>query len=214
MGAGLAYVKRHAWLWATLASAAIAYLLFMGPTEVLVPFLVKNELRGSAADLGLVFAAGGVGSVVCALALGQHGLPARDITWMYVFWTLATLAIAGYGLAHALWGLMLASLAFNGLETAGTIIWATAKQRHVPGPLLGRVSSLDWLISIGLLPLSFALTGPLSGAVGVRTTLIGAGVIGAIVTLAALFVPGVRAVEGPSTDQSVDPAPLAQGALS
>ena len=54
---------------------------------------------------------------------------------------------------------MLASLAFNGLETAGTIVWATAKQRHVPPDLLGRVSSLDWLISIGLLPLSFALTG-------------------------------------------------------
>ena len=83
---------------------------------------------------------------------------------MYVFWTLATLAIAGYGLAHALWGLMLASLAFNALETAGTIIWATAKQRHVPAALLGRVSSLDWLISIGLLPVSFALTGPVSGA--------------------------------------------------
>jgi MFS family permease len=204
MGAGLAYVKHHAWLWVTLASAAIAYLLFMGPTEVLVPFLVKNELRGSAADLGLVFAAGGVGSLICALALGQHGLPARDITWMYLFWTLATLAIAGYGLAHALWGLMLASLAFNALETAGTIIWATAKQRHVPGRLLGRVSSLDWLISIGLLPLSFALTGPVSGAVGVRTTLIGAGVLGAVVTLAALFVPGVRAIEGPRMAQSAD----------
>jgi MFS family permease len=204
MGAGFAYVKHHAWLWVTLASAAIAYLLFMGPTEVLVPFIVKNELRGSAADLGLVFAAGGVGSLVCALALGQRGLPTRDITWMYVFWTLATLAIAGYGLAHALWGLMLASLAFNGLETAGTIIWATAKQRHVPGPLLGRVSSLDWLISIGLLPVSFALTGPVSGAIGVRTTLIGAGIIGAIVTLAALFVPGVRAIEGRSTRQSAD----------
>jgi MFS family permease len=204
MGTGLRYVRHHAWLWATFASAAIAYLLFMGPTEVLVPFIVKNGLRGSAADLGLVFAAGGVGSLVCALALSQRGLPTRDITWMYVFWTLATLAIAGYGLAHALWGLMLASLAFNGLETAGTIIWATAKQRHVPGPLLGRVSSLDWLISIGLLPVSFALTGPVSGAIGEQTTLIGAGVIGAIVTLAALFVPGVRAIEGPRTGQSAD----------
>ena len=211
MGAGFAYVKEHPWLWATLCSAAIAYLLFMGPTEVLVPFLVKNELRGSAADLGLVFAAGGVGSVVCALAVGQRGLPARDITWMYVLWTLGTLAIAGYGLAHALWGLMLASLAFNALETAGTIIWATAKQRHVPGPLLGRVSSLDWLISIGLLPLSFALTGPVSGAIGVRTTLIGAGVIGAIVTLAALFIPGVRAIEGPRVVQSADSAWLDLG---
>ena len=55
---------------------------------------------------------------------------------------------------------MLAALAFNALETAGTIVWATLKQRHVPRRMLGRVSSLDWLISIGLLPLSFALTGP------------------------------------------------------
>ena len=135
---------------------------------MLVPFPVKNALRGSAADLGLVFAAGGVGSVACAVVFGQRRLPRRDITFMYVFWTLATLAIAGYGLAHALWSLMLASLAFNALETAGTIIWATAKQRHVPAALLGRVSSLDWLISIGLLPVSFALTGPISALIGVR----------------------------------------------
>jgi MFS family permease len=195
IGAGLHYIRGHTWLWATFVSAAIAYLLFMGPTEVLVPFLVKNALRGSAADLGLVFAAGGVGSIACAVLFAQRRLPRRDITWMYIFWTLATLAIAGYGLAHELWGLMLASLAFNALETAGTIIWATAKQRHVPAALLGRVSSLDWLISIGLLPVSFALTGPVSAAIGVRTTLIGAGVLGGVVTLAALFIPGVRAIE-------------------
>jgi DHA3 family tetracycline resistance protein-like MFS transporter len=196
IGGGISYVRRHAWIWATLVSAAIAYLLFMGPTEVLVPYAVKNELHGSAADLGLVFAAGGVGSLGCALVLGQRGIPKRDITLMYICWTLATFAVAGYGLAHALWGLMLASVAFNTLETAGTIIWATAKQRHVPASLLGRVSSLDWLISIGLLPASFALTGPVSNAIGVRATLIGAGVIGGIVTLAALFIPGVRAIEG------------------
>jgi len=190
--AGFDYVRRHAWLWATLASAAIAYLLFMGPTEVLVPFLVKNEVHASAAGLGLVFAAGGFGSLACAIGVAQRGLPRREITWMYAFWTVATFAVAGYGLAHELWGLMLASLAFNALETAGTIIWATAKQRRVPTSLLGRVSSLDWLISIGLLPLSFALTGPVSAAIGVRSTLIAAGCIGGVVTLAALFVPGVR----------------------
>ena len=78
---------------------------------------------------------------------------------------------------------MLASVAFNALETAGTIVWATIKQRHVPYRLLGRVSSLDWLISIGLLPLSFALTGPVSGAIGVQATLVGAAAIGGVVTL-------------------------------
>lgn len=216
LGAGFSYVRRHAWLWATLISAAIAYLLFMGPTEVLVPFVVKNELRGNAADLGLVFAAGGIGSLACAVALGQRGMPKRDITLMYIFWTLATFAVAGYGIAHALYGLMLASLAFNTLETAGTIIWATAKQRHVPASLLGRVSSFDWLVSIGLLPASFALTGPVSSAIGVRATLIGAGVIGGIVTFATLLVPGVRAIEGREGDQHppLPPTALHQGEVT
>ncbi len=132
----------------------------------------------------------------CAAIMGQRGIPRRDITFMYLAWTLATVAIAGYGLASAVWQLMLASLAFNALETAGTIVWATAKQRHVPPELLGRVSSLDWLISIGLLPLSFALTGPVSGAIGAQATLIAGGVIGGAVTLAALLLPGMRSVEG------------------
>ena len=52
MREGLRYVRSHVWLWATFASAAIAYLLFMGPAEVLLPYIVKNDLHGSAADLG------------------------------------------------------------------------------------------------------------------------------------------------------------------
>jgi hypothetical protein len=96
---------------------------------------------------------------------------------------------------------MLASLAFNALETAGTIVWATAKQRHVPAALLGRVSSLDWLISIGLLPVSFALTGPVSAAIGPETTLVVAGAIGGVVTFGALLLPGMRAVEGLAGNQ-------------
>ncbi len=193
---GFAYVRRHVWLWGTFACATVAYLLFMGPTEVLLPFVVKEQLGGSGTDLGLVFGAGGLGSIVCALAMGQRGMPRRDITFMYVTWTLATVAVAGYGVATAIWQLMLASIAFNALETAGTIVWATTKQRHVPAALLGRVSSLDWLISIGLLPLSFALTGPVSSALGVQTTLVAAGVVGAGVTFAGLLLPGMRAIEG------------------
>ena len=98
---GFAYVRSHVWLWGTFASAAVAYLLFMGPAEVLLPYLVKNDLDGSAADLGLVFAAGGIGSVGCAVVIGQRGFPRRDITFMYVAWTLATVAVAGYGVATA-----------------------------------------------------------------------------------------------------------------
>ena len=114
---------------------------------------------------------------------------------MYLAWTVATLAVAGYGIGTTVWQFMLASALFNALETAGTVVWITAKQRHVPSHMLGRVSSLDWLISIGLLPLSFALTGPVSGLVGAQATLVIAGVAGAVVTLGGLLVPGVRDIE-------------------
>jgi MFS family permease len=197
---GLRFVRRRVWLWGTLVSAAIAYLAFMGPAEVLLPYVVKNELHASAGDLGLVFAAGGIGAIGAALFMGQRGHPHRDVTLMYAVWTLATLAVAGYGLATASWQLMIACLFFNALETVGTIIWATIKQRHVPASMLGRVSSLDWLISIGLLPLSFALTAPIAGLIGVRATLVGAAVIGGAATLGALFLPGMRDIEGREAD--------------
>ena len=196
MKESLNFVRRRVWLWGTLASAAIAYLAFMGPVEVLLPYVVKNDLDASAADLGLVLAAGGVGAIGAALVMGQRGHPRRDVTFMYATWTIATFAVAGYGLATASWQLMVACLAFNALETAGTIVWATIKQRHVPPSMLGRVSSLDWLISIGLLPLSFALTAPVAGLVGVQATLVGAATIGGIVTLGAFFLPGMRDIEG------------------
>jgi DHA3 family tetracycline resistance protein-like MFS transporter len=192
---GLRFVRGHVWLWGTLVSAAIAYFIFLGPTEVLLPFVVKNDLHASARTLGLVFAAGGIGAVGAATFMGRYGHPRRSVTVMYAAWTLATLAIVGYGIARAAWQLMLACLVFNALEAAGTIVWATIKQRHVPGALLGRVSSLDWLISIGFVPISLALTAPVAGAFGARTTLVGAGLLGAAATLAAFFLPGMRAIE-------------------
>ena len=192
---GLSFIRRRVWLWGTLVAAAAAYLVFLGPSEVLLPYVVKNELHASAGTLGLVFAAGGLGAVGAALWMGHRGHPRRDVTVMYATWTLATLAIAGYGLATAAWQLMLACLLFNALETAGTIVWATVKQHHVPSAMLGRVSSLDWLISIGLLPISFALTAPVAGVLGVRATLVGAGIVGGAITLAALFLPGMRDIE-------------------
>jgi MFS family permease len=192
---GLRFVRQRVWLWGTLLSAAISYLVFLGPAEVLLPYLVKNELHASAGTLGLVLAAGGVGAVGGAAFMGHRGHPRRDVTVMYMTWTIATLAIAGYGIANAAWELMLVCLVFNALEAAGTIVWATIKQHHVPGSMLGRVSSLDWLISIGLLPLSFALTAPVAAVFGARATLVGAAALGAAVTLGGFFLPGMRAIE-------------------
>jgi MFS family permease len=192
---GFRFVRSRVWLWGTFLAATLAYLIFWGPSEVLLPFLVKNELGGSAQDLGFILALGGVGAMAAAIVMANRSMPRRFITFMYVVWTLSTLAVAGYGVARFPWQAMAACFVFNALEGAGTIVWATTKGRLVPARLLGRVSSFDWFISIGLIPLSFALTGPVAAVFGVRLTLVAAGVLGGIVTLGFLFLPGMRDVE-------------------
>jgi MFS family permease len=196
---GLRFVRARVWLWGTFLGATLSYLLFTGPSEVLLPFVVKNNLHSGAGALGLVFAAGGVGALFAAAIAGQRGMPARHITWMYVCWSLATLAVAGYGLAVSSWQLAAACFVFNGLEAAGTVWWATLKGLLVPGPLLGRVSSFDWFISTALVPLSYALTAPVATAIGARATLVTVGVVGAVTTLAPLFLRGMREVERSGT---------------
>ncbi|MEA2498122.1 MAG: hypothetical protein QOH26_527, partial [Actinomycetota bacterium] len=73
--------------------------------------------------------------------------------------------------------------------------WGTLMHRLVPNELLGRVSSLDWLLSTAFVPLSFLLTGPAAKAFGADETLLGAGVMGALITLACLYLPGMRETE-------------------
>lgn len=203
MRAGVSYVRRHVWLWGTFLSATFTYLLFVGPTEVLLPYIVKTELGGSATALGLVLTAGGLGAVAAALTVGWAGIPRRFITYMYATWAVATLAVAGYGLATSTWQLAAACVLVNGLEAAGTVAWATAKQRLVPAGMLGRVSSVDWFVSTALLPLSYALAAPVAAWIGVRGTLVGAGVLGAVVTFGFLFLPGMR-----TPQEQLNPVPV------
>lgn len=192
---GFRFVRSRVWLWGTFLAATAAYLIFWGPSEVLLPFLVKETMGGSASDLGFVLALGGIGAMFAAIVMGNREVPRRHITFMYLVWTISTLCVAGYGLASFPWQLMVASFVFNALEGAGTIVWATTKGRLVPPRLLGRVSSFDWFISTGLVPVSFAVTGPVATIFGARTTLVGAGILGGVVTLAFLFLPGMRDIE-------------------
>jgi MFS family permease len=193
---GFAFVRSNVWLWATFTATTLAFLVSLGPAEVLLPYLVKNELGGSASDLGTVFAMGGLGAVAASVIMARRGMPQRNMMFIYVTWSLSTLAVAGYGVSHFPWQAMLACFAFNAFETVGLIVWLTTKQSLAPTRLLGRVSSLDWLISTGLTPLAYALAGPVALWLGLRPTLVGAGVLGAVITVGFLFLPGVRAAEG------------------
>jgi DHA3 family tetracycline resistance protein-like MFS transporter len=199
---GLRYVRGQPWIWATLVSAMLSLLVFLGPMEVLVPFLVKNRLDLGPESLGAIFAAGGVGSILMAIVIGSLGQPRRRVTVMYAAWSGGVLLLAIYGLMTSLWHALLASFVTAALFELGQVIWTTMLQQRVPRDLLGRVSSLDWLVSTGLVPVSFALTGPAAELFGPETTIVWASLIGAVLMGALLFYPGVRDPERESGGQT------------
>jgi MFS family permease len=192
---GFRFVRAHAWLWRTLVAAGVSLLFFFGPVEVLLPYVVKNDLGGSSSDFGLALAAVGVGSILGAIFMGRRGVPRRQLTVMYAAWAVAIGLIAVFGIATALWQIVIASIIRGVGATVGLVLWMTLIHTRVPRELLGRVSAFDWMMSLSLIPISFALTGPIAEAIGARETLVAAGVLGAAVIAVLLVAPGMRESE-------------------
>lgn len=193
----VAFIRGQVWLWATLLMSALALLAFLGPSEVLLPLRVKEDLHAGSGTFGVVLAAEGIGAVLATLAVGQLGMPRREITTLYWLWGIAGFALCGYALADATWQLVACSFLFGIFGGAGNPIWATMMQVRVPANLRGRVASLDWLVSTALTPLSFAITGPLAAAFGAAPVLLWGGLVAGGATLVMLYViPGLRAEDG------------------
>ena len=47
------------------------------------------------------------------------------------------------------------------------VVWGTLLQMRVPPAMLGRVSSLDFFVSLALMPISMAVAGPVGEAIGI-----------------------------------------------
>jgi len=190
---GISYVRSRTWLATTFGAVTVSLLFFLGPVYVLMPYVVKNSLDGGAEGLGLVFAAGGVGAIAAAVFRGHLGLPRRPLAVVYTTWAATALSLVGYAVAGAVWQAMIVSFFSLACMTTGGIVWTTLLQQSVPARMIGRVSSLDWVLTLGLVPVSYALTGPVANALGARSTLLWAGLAGcAVLLLVLLLVPDVR----------------------
>jgi predicted MFS family arabinose efflux permease len=210
---GIAYVRRTRWVRWGLLGGMVSLFCVWGPWETLVPYVVRNEMSGTEFDLALVFGAGGTGSVIASLVMAQRsGLPRRALTVMYVCWAIGMGMTAFFGVVRNVPQAMVVSFIAESSIAILIVIWFTAMQRLVPSDLLGRVSSLDWMITILGAPVSFLVVGPLAAAFGADAVLIVAGVLGAGATILFMFMPGARDPERDgslalkSEDRSASPA--------
>ncbi|MFJ9662271.1 MFS transporter [Streptomyces griseoflavus] len=202
---GLRYVRATPWLLSLLLCFAAVNLLIAGPAVTLVPTLVESEFQGSATTLGLMLAAYGLGGGVAAMGIARVVPDDNDqaLRRLYGAFVCAGLSLGALGLIDLLPLAMILYALAGAAGEYGNVVWITVMQRRVPGRLIGRISSLDWFLSLSLVPLSTALSGTVAENLGAGTVLVWCGGLCAgLLALALLVAPRTP---GPSRDAGDGP---------
>jgi len=190
-------VRRHRWLTAGFLGYALGNL-GVGIYIVLGSVVALHQL-GGARPWGAILGAAAVGSVVGGL-VAYRIRPERPVVATFAIWALTALPAFALIKPLPLAAVMAAAVVFGLVVVIGNVLWDTAIQSEVRPERLARVTSFDVLLSLGLLPVGYAIAGPLSTALGVRTALALAGLVMCVPNLAVVFfVRDVRTVRGATT---------------
>jgi MFS family permease len=182
------FTVRTPWLLWTLLFATIWVLVTMGPEEVLLPFITRERIGDDPRWFGFLLAFFGAGGIAGSLFVSSMRLPRRYLTAMNVVWGISTLPFIVLGFTDV-YAVMAVCCFVSGFGFSyGNVIWGTLLQRRVPTHMLGRISSLDFFVSLALMPVSMALAGPLAEVVPIPVIFAVAGVVPFIVGIIAIFV--------------------------
>jgi MFS family permease len=207
--AGWLEVRSRPWLTYGLAAMAAYHVFVLPAVWILGPTLAQRELSG-ASSWAIIVVCFGLGTVAGNLVAMRVQIR-RPVL-------VAALALLGAGTQAAIIGSGLGTAGIAALELlAGVAVslfftmWDTSIQEQVPPHAISRVSSYDFAVSLGLMPLGMAVAGPIAATVGLEATLAGMSLLGMLAAAAWLAVPDVRRVRRGQQEPPVRP-PV--GALS
>lgn len=201
--------RSRTWLWVIVLQFALFHLVAYAPFLVLGAVTAREQL-GGAADWGLILTAEGIGAVLGGL-VAIRLRPRRPLV-------VGIVGTTAFALPSALLAVPAPTVAIAaGAFVAGVglavfaALWDTTLQREVPAAVLSRVSAYDWLGSVALIPLGYALVGPLSDALGVSGALWLAAAFPVVSGLLVLLVPAVGRIRAVPADPPAGPLGLEPG---
>jgi MFS family permease len=181
--------RSRTWLWGVILIWSLFGLLVFGPMTPMSATLIVAE--DGARGYSLASTAFGAGTVLGGL-VGLRLRPARPL----VAGALALSALAAAPLVIVTSQPLSVIASGNFIAGAGlafwSVIWGTTVKSNIPPAVLSRVFAYDNAGSVLVLPISRALTGPVSTAVGTRFLLLTCAVNALLLAAAMLVVPDIR----------------------
>ncbi len=194
--AGLQYVLRWRGLLAVMG-IAMAINFLVTPVGSLLPLLVTEHFGKGALELGLTDTLWGAGTILGGVVLGAWGGFRRRIatSLMGIIGIGFGIFLVGLTPAHA-FPLALAAIGLTGfMQVMANGPLQAVLQAAVAPEMQGRVMSLLGSTANAMSPLSLAVAGPLSDALGIRTWYVLGGSLCLLIGIVGYFVPAVMGLE-------------------
>jgi len=197
---GLRTVWDTPWVAACIAMSTLQLMVVLASENVLLPVITRREFHTNTvfAVAAAMFSIGGSISALIAMRYkAKH--PGLIAVVIWGFFAFAPLVLAfPESKTFVIIGYLIAGISIGPWEA----YWSSAIQREIPQELQGRVFSVDYMGSVGLMPLGMALVGPVTHVFGERPFLIGAIVFHLLVCGLVLLVPGVIDLHTPKKPDS------------
>lgn len=166
------------------------------PFGILLPYFIKFDHSGTVSDLALVMALMNIGMFLGAL-LTSVKKEWKHSTFFYFGGELflmimyAVVAVTPHG-SFLMMGIAAACLGF--IIPILNTIYLTIMQLKVPSEKMGRISSIDWTISMIISPIAVIITGPLAETFGVANLFLYTALIGIVITLVFWWIAHVKII--------------------
>jgi len=189
---GMAYMWKSESLRLIFVLVLATNFFVMGPIMVGIPVL-SDRLPEGAAAYGVIMSAFGGGALVGIILSGvlPRLKPAHMGTILLAVQAIMGLAMALLPFAGSMIVAAVLSLIMGAVNGYVNISFFTWLQKRVPENFMGRVMSLIMFASVGLTPISTALSGALMDT-NMTVLFVGAGIAMAIVTLYAISSKAMR----------------------
>lgn len=164
------------------------------PFGILMPYFVKFDHSGTALELAFVLTFMNGGMLLGALIASLKKQWKRGISIYFggefiLMVAYAIIAISPYGfflqmgIGAAIFGIMVPIL---------NTIYLTIIQMKVPADKMGRISSIDYAVSMAFSPIGAIISGPLSELFGVANLFLYCAILGMVTTIIFWWIAHVR----------------------
>jgi DHA3 family macrolide efflux protein-like MFS transporter len=187
----------------------------VNPAFSLMPLLVTEHFGGEALQLGWLQSAWGVGMLLGGLLLSVWGGFRRRIYTSMMGLVLGGMSIMVLGLVpgNLFWLALVALLVAGFMNPLINGPLFAILQASVAPEMQGRVFTLVQSLAGAMMPLSLAVAGPVSDAIGVQTWYVFGGAVFALAGILTFFVPAISKLEdGRPELGEIQPLPEAKGA--